>query len=145
MYFSFMNMYVCNLLWSSHGYRLKALRDSSCQLKDTHWGFNGGYCSVGLVSQRSTRGGGGGGLWLHLAEREGDVIHQKQVTATVKCWKDIQSRPLLWGRTGVQETATTFSQNRLKTLSYQKFVLETIDNTNCSSSRRVKRDLLVIM
>lgn len=80
-------------------------------IKDTHWEFNGGHCSVRLVSQRST--GGGGIVRLHLAEQEGDVIHQKQVTATVKCWKDIQSLPLLWGRVGAKETAATFLQNRL--------------------------------
>lgn len=50
---------------------------------------------MGLVSQRSRRGLGI--VRLHLAEWEGDVIHQKQVTATVKCWKDIQSLRLLWG------------------------------------------------
>lgn len=33
--------------------------------------------------------GGGGGLWLHLAEQEGDVKHQKHVTAMVKHGKDI--------------------------------------------------------
>lgn len=78
-------------------------------IKDMHWEFNGGHCSVGLVSQRGRREGGGV-VWLRLAEREGDVIHQKQVTATVKCWKDIQSLPLLWGMSGSQTAA--FSQNR---------------------------------
>lgn len=33
-------------------------------------------------------------MWPHLAVQEGDVIHQKQDTVTVKCWKDIQSLPL---------------------------------------------------
>ncbi len=75
-------------------------------IKDTHWVFNGGHCSVGLVSQRS--GGGGGIVRLCLAEQQGDVIHQKQVRATVKCWTDIQSLPLLWGWEGAKETAATF-------------------------------------
>lgn len=80
-------------------------------IKDTHWEFNGGHCSVRSVSQKSN--GGGGTVWLHLAEWEGDVIHQKQVTATAKCWKDIQSLPYLWWRVGAKETAATFLKNKL--------------------------------
>lgn len=59
---------------------------------------------VGIVqsdlSQRST--GGRGTLWPYLAGQEGHVRHQNHVTATVKCWKGIQSLPLLWGQAGAK-------------------------------------------
>lgn len=82
-----------------------ALMESSCQLKRhalrlQWWAL---FSRIG-ESENHQRGGWlvavvvvGGTVWLHLAEQEGDVIHQKRVTATVKCWKDIWPLVGGWG------------------------------------------------